>query len=44
LIVRPGPVGPTYRARALAEGGRERYRAGGLSVVDWPPPGPGAKP
>ncbi len=37
LIVRPGPVGPLYRARALSEGGREVHRAGGLSVVDWPP-------
>ena len=43
LIVRPGPVGPTYRARALAEGGREVYRADGLSIVDWPPT-PGKSP
>jgi len=44
LIVRPGRVGPAYWARALADGGREVYRAGGLSVVDWPVSNPGAKP
>ena len=44
LIVRPGPVAPAYWARALVEGGREIHRAGGLSILDWPPPGKGAKP
>ncbi|WP_435009199.1 ArnT family glycosyltransferase [Tundrisphaera lichenicola] len=36
LIVRPGPVGPSYRARALSEGGREVERRGGLVIVQWP--------
>ncbi len=39
LIVRAGPVGPRYRAEALAAGGREVFRKSGLSVVDWPRPG-----
>ncbi len=39
LIVRPGPVGPGYRARALQQGGREVARGDGLSIVDWPPSG-----
>jgi len=39
LIVRAGRLGPSYRARALAEGGREVFRRPGISVVDWPAPG-----
>jgi hypothetical protein len=36
MIVRPGAVGPRYRARALAEGGREVERSAGLVIVEWP--------
>ena len=36
MIDRPGPVGPRYRARALAEGGREVERSAGFVIVEWP--------
>ncbi len=39
LVVRSGAVGPSYRARALAEGGREVHRGPGLSIIDRPPAG-----
>lgn len=36
MIVRPGAVGPRYRARALAAGGREVERSAGFAIVEWP--------
>jgi hypothetical protein len=36
VVVRPGPFGPMYRAKALAAGGRELFQGRGLSIVEWP--------
>ena len=36
MIVRPGAVGPRYRAKALAGGGREVERSSGFAIVEWP--------